>query len=109
MLPPDCVLVNIGRGEIIEQAALYQSLRTGKLGSAGLDVWYNYPKKEETRANTMPGDFPFHELNNLVMSPHRGGLVKETEHLRMTALAKVLSLAASNHEIPNRVDLIAGY
>jgi phosphoglycerate dehydrogenase-like enzyme len=76
---------------------------------AGLDVWYNYPKEVEDRKSTFPADFPFQDLDNLVLSPHRGGLVRETDHLRFSFLAESLNAAARGEKIPNRVDLKLGY
>lgn len=110
LLPPGAVLVNVGRGAVVDQAALYAALSEGRL-SAGLDVWYNYPQDEASRAGTPPADFPFHELDNVVMSPHRagGGGGDDVEELRMQALARLLNAAARNEPLPNRVDLQAGY
>jgi phosphoglycerate dehydrogenase-like enzyme len=74
-----------------------------------MDVWYNYPSDEESRTNTPPADYPFHELDNVVMSPHRGGGTRDTEVLRMDALALALNAAARGEPIPNKIDLKAGY
>ena len=109
LLPPDAIVVNVGRGPIIDQKALYNALKNGSLHSAGIDVWYNYPPDEASREHTPPADFPFHELDNLVMSPHRGGGAKEVEVLRMAGLAKLLNTAARGEPIPNKVNLEAGY
>jgi phosphoglycerate dehydrogenase-like enzyme len=109
LLPPGAVLVNVGRGRIVNEAALYHALRDGRLLAAGLDTWYNYPADPEDRASTPPSAFPFHELDNVVMSPHRAGHSDQTEHLRMTHLARLLNAAAAGEPMPNRVDLAAGY
>jgi phosphoglycerate dehydrogenase-like enzyme len=109
LLPAQAVLVNIARGPIVDEAALYEALRTRTLYAAGLDVWYNYPSAEESRAHTPPSDYPFHELDNVVMSPHRGAASTETERLRMEHLAELLNAAARGEPMPNRVDLAAGY
>jgi phosphoglycerate dehydrogenase-like enzyme len=108
-LPPGAVLVNIGRGPIVDEAALYHALREGTLYAAGLDVWYEYPGDEAARAHTHPSTYPFHELDNVVMSPHRAGGSTETERLRMVHLAELLNAAAQGEPMPNRVDLVAGY
>jgi phosphoglycerate dehydrogenase-like enzyme len=107
-LPSDAILVNVGRGPIVDQKALYDALKNDKLHSAGLDVWYNYPQ-EENRACTPPAAHPFHELDNVVMSPHRGGGSKQTHQRRMHHLAKLLNKAARGESLPNQVDLKAGY
>lgn len=109
LLPQAAVLVNIGRGLIVDQAALYAALRNGRLHSAGLDVWYNYPEDKAARSSTPPADFPFHELENVVMSPHRGSDTAATEAARMPHLARLLNTAARGEPMPNRLDLTAGY
>jgi phosphoglycerate dehydrogenase-like enzyme len=109
LLPSDAVLVNIGRGPIVEQAALYRALRDQRLLGAGLDVWYNYPPDEPARSHTPPADFPFHELDNVVMSPHRAGAMFQKEEERMRHLARLLNAAVRDEPMPNRVDLEQGY
>lgn len=108
-LPQGALLVNVGRGAVIDQAALFHALQDGHLAAAGIDVWYNYPDSVEARTNTPPADYPFHELENVVLSPHRGGLVEETESMRMIHLAESLNAAARGGPVPNPVDLTAGY
>jgi len=109
LLPPNAILVNVGRGAIVDQQALYQALKQGSLHSAGIDVWYNYPEDEPQRADTPPADFPFHELDNIVMSPHRGGGAQEIERLRLDHLANLLNGFARGEDGANRVDLERGY
>ncbi len=109
LLPPGAVLVNVGRGAIVDQAALYSALASGRLGAAGLDVWYNYPRSQTEWENTPPADYPFHSLDNVVLSPHRAGASTETESLRMNHLADLLNAVARGEPIPNRVNVQAGY
>jgi len=109
LLPPGAVLVNVGRGPIVDEAALYNALRNGTLHAAGLDVWYNYPADEAGRSHTPPSAYPFHELENVVMSPHRAGHSDETEILRMGHLAALLNTAARGEPMPNRLDVQVGY
>jgi phosphoglycerate dehydrogenase-like enzyme len=111
LLPPKAVLVNVARGQVVDEAALYHALRDGALYAAGLDVWYNYPQDEADRSETPPSAYPFHELDNVVMSPHRAGAggSEEIERQRMTHLADLINAAARGETMPNRVDLEAGY
>jgi phosphoglycerate dehydrogenase-like enzyme len=109
LLPQNALLVNVGRGRIVDQAALYQALKDGTILAAGLDVWYNYPSEPGMRQNTPPADFPFHELDNVVMSPHRGGDSTASEMLRMAHLAALLNALESGEAILNQVDVQAGY
>jgi len=108
-MPKGSIIINIGRGPIINQFALYGALKSGHLHSAGSDVWYTYPSSKEARNNTSPADVPFGELDNFVMSPHRGGMVKEVEVQRARALADLLNAANRGEPIPNPVDIKAGY
>jgi phosphoglycerate dehydrogenase-like enzyme len=109
LMPPGGIVVNVGRGPVIDQQALYETLKSGHLHSAGIDVWYNYPPDEESRASTPPADYPFGELENIVMSPHRGGGAAEVEIRRMQFLAELLNAIARGEQAPNKVDLDAGY
>ncbi|MBN1262487.1 MAG: hydroxyacid dehydrogenase, partial [Anaerolineae bacterium] len=118
LLPPKAILVNVARGPVVEQGALYRALREGRLHAAGLDVWYRYPSGQDAgygaanaRAHTPPADYPFHELDNVVMSPHRaGGLHTEAvERARMDDLAQLLNAAARGEPLPNPVGVERGY
>lgn len=107
LLAPNAVVVNVARGPVIDETALYDALRAGRLHGAGLDVWYRYPAEgEET---SPPSALPFEELDNVVMSPHRAGSTDATERLRMDALADTLLHVARAEEPPNRVTPTRGY
>jgi phosphoglycerate dehydrogenase-like enzyme len=108
-MPDGSLLVNIGRGPIIDQEALYRALIKGKLAAAGLDVWYNYPETAEARLHTLPSSAPLYALSNVVLSPHRGGASRETETLRMQHLASLINAAGRGEPLPNQVDLQLGY
>jgi len=107
-LPANCCLVNVGRGAIVDEDALYEELRSGRI-RAGLDVWWTYPGDAEARADTAPSRRDFAALDNVVMSPHRAGHCAGIERLRAEHLADLLERAARGEPIPNRVDLEAGY
>ncbi|MGJ3237313.1 MAG: NAD(P)-dependent oxidoreductase [Anaerolineae bacterium] len=110
-LPQGAMVVNVGRASVIDQHALYQALRSEHLHGAGSDVWYHYPPDEASRTHTPPADVPFHELDRMVMSPHRGGGGgnAEIERLRMSAIAQLLNQMAQGGALPHRVDLDLGY
>ncbi len=108
LLPDGALLVNVARGPIVDEQALYDALRSGRI-AAGLDVWYDYPKEPEDRAHQPPSSLPFHELKNVVMSPHHGGLTDGVEALRAQHLAELLNALARGEEPDSRVDLKRGY
>jgi phosphoglycerate dehydrogenase-like enzyme len=64
-------LVNIARGAIIDEDALYAALRDGTIGGAAIDVWWQYPNAAEPERR--PSRHPFHELPNILMTPHCSG------------------------------------
>jgi phosphoglycerate dehydrogenase-like enzyme len=68
-------LINVGRGDLILEEALYNALKNGTLAGAGLDVWYNYPGRSNNPVH--PSRFPFHELKNVVLSPHKASHTQE--------------------------------
>lgn len=111
MMKTGAILVNIARGKLVDEDALYEALVRGKLRAAGIDVWYRYPEggsdgsTPESAAHTFPSTRPFHELPNVVMSPHRGGASLDVEPARIQALAELLN----THPMPNRIDLSRGY
>lgn len=105
MLPGDAILVNVARGKIVDEEALFHALRDGQIRGAGLDVWWRYGRSGEDR--TPPSRFDFASLENVVMSPHCGGSTMDSEALRWQALADLLERIAAGKADP--VDLEAGY
>lgn len=105
-----CFFVNVGRASTVEEEALFNALKDKEISGAALDVWYRYPVSEAERSNTPPANFPFHSLDNVIMSPHRaGGLgMKENEMFRVEELTKVLNKIAENPDLPG-IDLDVGY
>ncbi len=74
-------IVNVGRGEVIDEEGLYNSLKNGILKGAALDVWFSYPEWGNNRMH--PSRFPFHELENVIFSPHVGGSVKKAAKINL--------------------------
>ncbi|MEA2554179.1 MAG: hypothetical protein QOJ65_2355 [Fimbriimonadaceae bacterium] len=120
LLPPNAILVNIARAAIVDEEALFNALNDGHLHSAGLDVWYQYPQGQPnsvpgyftmpaSATDTPPSRFPFAELANVVMSPHRGGVSMDTESRRVAHLAAMINAFTAGEPVKNRIDLDAGY
>jgi phosphoglycerate dehydrogenase-like enzyme len=77
----DKFLVNVGRGDIVDEEGLYRALKEGILKGAGIDVWYAYPKRGETTAK--PSRFPIQALPNVILSPHLAGFTPEAAALNI--------------------------
>jgi phosphoglycerate dehydrogenase-like enzyme len=75
------LLVNLGRGGIVDEEGLYRALKNGILRGAGIDVWYEYPKEGEDKRN--PSKYPIHELSNVVLSPHVAGFTPQAATLNI--------------------------
>lgn len=89
MLPANCIVSNIGRGAIIEEEPFFEALKHDRILAAGLDVWWKYPDGSD--APCYPSNFPFHELPNVVMTPHVGGSSDASEAHRWRALADLIT------------------
>ena len=67
-MKPNTFLINLARGPIAEEEALYRALRDGLIGGAALDTWWRYPSADDPAPR--PSRYPFHELPNVIMTPH---------------------------------------
>lgn len=109
-LPVGAIVVNVARGDVLDDVALYEALRTRRLHSAGIDVWRTYPRSEAQAAFVPPSRAPFWELDNCVLSPHRAGHGVEVERARAVMLASTLAgIATGDGTRLSRVDLQRGY
>jgi phosphoglycerate dehydrogenase-like enzyme len=77
-------LVNLGRGEVVEEEALYNALKDRVLKGAAIDVWYRYPEQGKSQGVVFPSRFAFHELPNVVLSPHVAGLTPHSVAMNVT-------------------------
>ena len=93
LMKPTAVLVNIARGPVVDQEALYNALRDKVIRGATIDVWYQYPRPGCEQVQ--PSSFPFHELPNCVMTPHMSGWTHEQEQRKIAQLASNIKAVAS--------------
>ena len=85
LIKPTAVLVNVARAEIVDEDALYGALRERRIAGAALDVWYRYPTEPEP---TFPSRRPFHELGNVLMTPHISGWTEGMLEARAMLIAE---------------------
>lgn len=67
-MKPDAVLINVARAAITVEADLFNALKNRVIAGAVLDVWWHYPTADAPHPR--PSALPFHELPNVVMTPH---------------------------------------
>ena len=106
LMRDDAVLVNIARGPVATEEALFNALKDKQIGGAILDVWYKYPKGNPPNPDTgggMPSNFDFGSLENVIMSPHCSGNTQATDVRRYLGIATNLDLIANGEEPGNQV------
>ncbi|MCC6627179.1 MAG: hypothetical protein IT340_07220 [Chloroflexi bacterium] len=99
-MKPDAYLINIARGPVVDEAALYEALRDHRIAGAAIDVWYNHPGSNPIGR---PGNYPFEELDNLVMTPHVAGWTAGTVERRVDVMADNIRRVAAGEPPRNLV------
>jgi phosphoglycerate dehydrogenase-like enzyme len=99
-MKPAGVLINVGRGAVVDEPALIEALETGKIRGAALDVFAVEP---------LPKDHPFYRLENVLLSPHTADHVQDFIHLAVESFLDNLRRFQANQPLLNLVDKHAGY
>jgi len=100
------VLVNVGRGSIVDEEGLYLALKDGVLKGAAIDTWYSYPKTGKRGA---PSAFPIHELPNVILSPHVGGSTNQASLRAVDVTIENIRSYLEKGRCGNEADLGAMY
>jgi len=85
MMKSTGVLINVSRGGVVDEEALYQALKSKSIGGAVIDVWYNYNQPGEDEV--WPCNFPFQELDNIILSGHESGWTEQLLYRRWQVVA----------------------
>jgi len=93
-------LINVARAEIVDERALYEALAARRMAGAALDVWYRYPREAGL---TFPATCPFHELPNVLMTPHVSGWTDGMLETRAQHIAENIRRVAAGEAPLNRV------
>ncbi|MCM3587999.1 D-2-hydroxyacid dehydrogenase [Mesobacillus maritimus] len=101
-MKPSTIFINIGRGQIVDEAALIEALENKKIAAAGLDVFEKEPLNENS---------PLWEMENVIITPHTAG---STEHYATRVIEDIFIpnlRGYLNNQIPfiNVVDFKKGY
>ena len=91
-------LINVARGPIVQEDALYRALRTRRIRGAAIDVWYRYPTEDHPFA---PSRFPFHKLDNIIMTPHVSGWMRGTQENRFQFVAANIDRLVAGRPLQN--------
>ena len=99
-MKPDALLVNVARGPVVDEKALYDALAEHRIGGAALDVWWHYP--DATGAGE-PSTQPFADLDNVVLTPHTSGVTTETFRRRVADIAANITRLVEGQPLENVV------
>lgn len=97
---PTASLINVARGEIVDEAALFEALQNRRIRSAVIDVWYQYPRDGAPR---MPSRLPFEKLDNVILTPHSSGWTERVIALRFRDIAANINRLAAGEPLFNVV------
>jgi phosphoglycerate dehydrogenase-like enzyme len=96
----DAVVINIGRGPVIDEAALVRALSAGRIKGAALDVYDNEP---------LPAGHPFYSLRNLLLSPHCADHTPDWMERAMQFFIDQFARFRKGEPLMNIVDKAKGY
>ena len=99
-MPNHAVVINVGRGPLVDTDALVDALRAGQIAGAGLDV---------TDPEPLPDGHPLWEMPNVVITPHLANPPYSVRCRIGAHAAKVMERFAAGEAIPTEVDIEAGY
>ncbi len=98
LMRPEARLINVARGGIIDESALADALREGRIAGAALDVFAHEPL----------ADSPLFGLPNVVLTPHLGASTSEAQDKAGTQVAEFVNLALAGEFIPSALNLQGG-
>ena len=97
-MKPTAFIVNVARGGLIDEDALYAALKSKRIAGAGLDVFVSEP----------PTGSPLLELDNIVLTPHLGASTDEAQEKAGISVAKSVRLALDGELVPDAVNVAGG-
>jgi phosphoglycerate dehydrogenase-like enzyme len=99
-MKPTGVLINVGRGAVVDEPALVRALEAGIIRGAALDVFAVEP---------LPAAHPFYRMENVLLSPHTADHVRDFIHLAVESFLENLRRFRADEPLLNLVDKRAGY
>lgn len=101
-MKPTAYVVNVARGGLVDEEALYTALTTGQIAGAALDVFSSEPPKPDTPAMRLL------DLPNIIVTPHLGASTDEAQEKAGVAVARSVKLALEGDLVPDAVNVAGG-
>ncbi|MCU1509124.1 MAG: D-3-phosphoglycerate dehydrogenase [Glaciihabitans sp.] len=98
LMKPTAFIVNVARGGLIDEDALYAAVKSHRIAGAGLDVFVSEP----------PTSSPLLELDNIVLTPHLGASTDEAQEKAGVSVARSVRLALGGELVPDAVNVAGG-
>ena len=98
LMKPTAFIVNVARGGLIDEKALYAALKSNRIAGAGIDVFVAEP----------PTDSPLLALDNIVLTPHLGASTDEAQEKAGVSVARSVRLALDGELVPDAVNVAGG-
>ena len=99
-MKPTAVIINVGRGPVINEAALVKALKEKKIKGAALDVFETEP---------LPPESPFFDLENVLISPHAADHLPDLRERALQFFVENFDRFSKGEPLENVVDKHAGY
>lgn len=99
-MKPTAFLINVARGEVVDQDALIAALQSGQIAGAGLDVVTPEP---------LPVDNPLWAMPNVILTPHTAGYIESYGHRAIEVFIANLRRYLANEALSHVVDPVLGY
>jgi phosphoglycerate dehydrogenase-like enzyme len=101
LMKPEAVLLNVARGSIVDEDALFQALSQHRIGGAVIDVWYHYA--DVGNEDVKPSRHAFEQLDNVVMTPHCCGWTEGLMPRRFAIVADNIERLMANKPFLHQV------
>lgn len=102
LMKPTAYVVNVARGGLIDEEALYEALTGGVIAGAAIDVFTSEPPAENSTASRLLG------LDNIIVTPHLGASTGEAQEKAGVSVARSVKLALEGDLVPDAVNVAGG-
>jgi phosphoglycerate dehydrogenase-like enzyme len=98
-MKPDAWIINVSRGAVINEQALFDALTNDVIGGAAIDTWYNYPSRKNPEPK--PSNLPFEDLPNTILTAHESGWTKQLVTRRWAFVAQNIERLRAGEALEN--------